>query len=102
MQSCTRYMLTLCYRDSLSLGLSSSGADMSVPRYQGSRASHEIEVCIQCFIYYRQIVRVGDSQKIRVFLEFVTDTDTLVASCRDEWLAIYDQEVKNTPCMYNC
>ena len=51
---------------------------------------------------YRQIVRVGDPQKIKVFLEFVADTDMLVASCRDEWLAIYDQEVKNAPCVYGC
>lgn len=31
---------------------------------------------------------------MRVFLEFVTDTDTLVVSCRDGWLSIYDQEVQ--------
>lgn len=50
----------------------------------------------------RQIVQVGDPQKVKVFLEFATDTDTLVASCRDEWLAIYDQEVKNATCVYGC
>lgn len=52
--------------------------------------------CIQVLIMHldcRQIVKVGDPQKMRVFLEFTTDTDMLVACCRDEWLAIYDQEV---------
>lgn len=47
----------------------------------------------------RQIVKVGDPQKIKVFLEFANDTDMLVASCRDEWLAIYDQEVMPFVCM---
>ena len=32
-------------------------------------------------------------------MEFANDTDVLVSSCRDEWLAIYDQEVMPLVCM---
>ena len=41
----------------------------------------------------RRIVGVADPQKMTVLLEFITDTDSLVECCRDEWLRIYDKEV---------
>lgn len=61
----------------------------------GMTACAQSDIACDC----RQIVRVGDPQKMRVFLEFVIDTDTLVASCRDGWLSIYDQEVQRARTM---
>lgn len=68
-------------------------------------ARHDPNLCIPVdpsHVECRQIVKVGDPQKMRVFLEFVIDTDTLVACCRDEWLSIYDQEVRCATCVQGC
>ena len=87
-------MLTWHYSGCLSLDLSSSGDMAQLWRMQQLLGPQQCsdtlaEVCRD----FRQIVKVGDPQKMMVLLEFIIDTDTLVDCCRDAWLEIYDKEV---------